>query len=365
MQSFIDTATITVQAGSGGDGAVSLRHEKYIPKGGPDGGDGGDGGSVYFQADSDLNTLYTFRHKKNFKAKSGERGGKSNRHGKSAEDVVIKVPVGTQIKIIQQDSKEIIELDLIHDHQMVMCAKGGKGGKGNARFKSSRQQTPRFATPGEPGQVVKVELELKLLADVGLVGQPNAGKSTLLSRISKARPEIANYPFTTIEPNLGIAEYAGDSYVVADIPGLIAGASVGRGLGGQFLKHIERTSVLFHLVSLDPQEAMSPLDRYREVQEEMAQFNPELLEKKQAIILTKVDLVSDNEVSKAVSQFSDFNLPILQSNPDEDGNYEHIIKMGLEMLQQARQSTEASSATDENNQITQYTIDNLPRIYKK
>lgn len=368
MKSFIDSAEITVKAGRGGDGAVSLRHEKYVPKGGPDGGDGGKGGDVYFVADSNLNTLYNFRFKKLFKSEPGQRGGKSNRHGQSGQDVYIEVPIGTQLHMTDTTTNQVTSTDLTVEGQKVLCAKGGQGGKGNARFKSSRQQTPRFATEGQPGQEAVVKLELKLLADIGLVGQPNAGKSTMLSRLTKARPEIANYPFTTLEPNLGIAEYGGESYVIADIPGLIEGASAGKGLGGQFLRHVERTKALFHLVSLDPEEAMSPMQRYKTVTSELEEYSKDLLSKESVIILTKADLLSPAEVKKTQIEFEQFGSQVVISNPEDERNYEKISALGLELVKQAAaqdQSEPDSTEFAENDRPIVYNIDNLPRVYKK
>lgn len=242
---FVDTAKIFVQAGRGGNGAVSFRRELYIEKGGPDGGDGGKGGNVVFRATKDLNTLLNFRYKPEIKAKNGENGSKRNKTGKSGEDLIVKVPVGTLVK---RDGE--ILADLKFDGEEAIVARGGDGGFGNAHFKSSVRQTPRVAELGEAGETFEADLELKLLADVGLVGFPNAGKSTFLSVVSNARPEIANYAFTTLTPNLGVAEIDGFNLLIADIPGLIEGASEGKGLGDAFLRHVERTSVLLHLIDI-------------------------------------------------------------------------------------------------------------------
>ena len=276
---FVDTAKIFVQAGRGGNGAVSFRRELYIEKGGPDGGDGGRGGNVIFRATKDLNTLLNFRYKPEIKAKNGENGSKRNKTGKSGEDLIVKVPVGTLVK---RDGE--ILADLKFDGEEAIIARGGDGGFGNAHFKSSVRQTPRVAELGEAGETFEADLELKLLADVGLVGFPNAGKSTFLSVVSNARPEIANYAFTTLTPNLGVAEIDGFNLLIADIPGLIEGASEGKGLGDAFLRHVERTSVLLHLIDIYEE---NPDEQYRIIREELKKYQPELLDRPEIIALTK------------------------------------------------------------------------------
>jgi GTPase len=364
MQSFIDTAVISLSAGDGGDGAVSFRHEKYIPKGGPDGGDGGHGGDIYLEADSNLNTLYNFRFKKNYKAGAGERGAKANRHGKDGEELVIKVPAGTQVKTVNSSGQEVV-YDLIHDQQRILIAKGGKGGKGNARYASSRQQTPRYSTPGEKGEIKDISLELKLLADVGLVGLPNAGKSTLLSRITKAQPAIANYPFTTLEPNLGISEYDGQSFVVADIPGLIEGASEGRGLGDRFLKHVERTSVILHLVSLDPMDDLDPIQKYQVVHQELMGYNQQLVEKPTIVILSKADLSTPEEAEHIKQQFSKMGHSVIVSDPTHKDNFTEITRQALSLITRERQARRAAEASKgEQEVVAHYDINNLKNIYK-
>jgi Obg family GTPase CgtA len=276
---FVDTAKIFVQAGRGGNGAVSFRRELYIEKGGPDGGDGGKGGNVIFRATKDLNTLLNFRYKPEIKAKNGENGSKRNKTGKSGEDLIVKVPVGTLVK---RDGE--ILADLKFDSEESIIARGGDGGFGNAHFKSSVRQTPRVAELGEAGEAFEADLELKLLADVGLVGFPNAGKSTFLSVVSNARPEIANYAFTTLTPNLGVAEIDGSNLLIADIPGLIEGASEGKGLGDAFLRHVERTSVLLHLIDIYEE---NPDEQYKIIREELKKYQPELLNRPEIIALTK------------------------------------------------------------------------------
>ena len=276
---FVDTAKVFIQAGKGGNGAVSFRRELYIEKGGPDGGDGGRGGNVIFKATKDLNTLLNFRYKPELKAKNGENGSKRNKTGKTGENLIVKVPVGTLVK-----KEGIILADLDIDGKEVIIANGGDGGFGNAHFKSSVRQTPRVAERGEAGETFEADLELKLLADIGLVGFPNAGKSTFLSVVSNARPEIANYAFTTLTPNLGVASIDNSNLLIADIPGLIEGASEGKGLGDAFLRHVERTSVLLHLIDIYEED---PAKQYKIIREELAKYQPELLDRPELIALTK------------------------------------------------------------------------------
>ncbi len=281
---FIDEIHIKVLAGKGGDGVVSFRREKYVPFGGPDGGDGGDGGSVYLQADEGYTTLSHLRYKKIYKAGSGQNGGGSKCAGKKGEDLVIKVPVGT---IVRKNNRLIADLTT-HDERCLV-AKGGCGGRGNARFASASHQAPRYAERGENGEEAVLDLELKVLADVGLIGHPNAGKSTFLAAISAARPKVAAYPFTTLNPVLGVVELGEDSFVVADLPGLIKGAHQGVGLGLEFLKHVERTRLLAHLVDLS---APAPWDAFSEINQELASYDQELARKPQLVIGTKIDLPS-------------------------------------------------------------------------
>ncbi|MDO4872323.1 MAG: GTPase ObgE [bacterium] len=282
---FVDIAKVFIQAGRGGNGAVSFRRELYIEKGGPDGGDGGRGGNVVFRATKDLNTLLNFRYKPEIKGKNGEAGSKRNKTGKSGEDTIVKVPIGT---IVKRDGE--ILADLKFDGEEAIIARGGDGGFGNAHFKSSVRQTPRVAELGEEGESFEAELELKLLADVGLVGFPNAGKSTFLSVVSNARPEIANYAFTTLTPNLGVAEIDGANILIADIPGLIEGASEGKGLGDAFLRHVERTSVILHLIDIYEENVA---ERYQIIREELRKYQPELLNRAEIIALTKTEGMDD------------------------------------------------------------------------
>lgn len=278
---FVDNAQVYVKAGKGGDGAVSFRHEKYVDKGGPDGGDGGRGGDVIFRASKDLNTLLNFRYKPELTAENGQAGSKRDRRGGGGEPLIVKVPLGT---VIRRDDQ--IVADLTDDGQEAVIAKGGDGGFGNAHFKSSTRQAPRMAELGEPGDEFEAQLELKLLADVGLVGFPNAGKSTFLSVVSNARPEIANYEFTTLTPNLGVADIDDGSILIADIPGLIEGASEGKGLGDQFLRHVERTAVLLHMIDAYSDD---PAEKYQTIRRELEKYSAELLNRPEVVVLTKCE----------------------------------------------------------------------------
>ncbi len=291
---FVDEAKITVHAGKGGAGCVSFRREKFIPKGGPDGGDGGDGGSVYLEGDSGLNTLADFRHARHFKAKNGQPGQGRQRYGRGADDVVVRVPLGTIVKAIETD--ETIG-EITKHGQRMLVAKGGIGGKGNVHFKSSTNRTPRQSTPGTPGEQRELHLELKVLADVGLLGFPNAGKSTLISAVSAARPKVADYPFTTLYPNLGVVSLEpGRSFVIADIPGLIEGAAEGAGLGIQFLKHLQRTRLLLHLVEIAPIDGSDPVEQVRALERELAGYDAELAERERWLVLTKTDQLDPADV---------------------------------------------------------------------
>jgi GTP-binding protein len=283
---FIDYAEISVKGGNGGRGCLSFRREKYVPKGGPDGGNGGDGGNVIIQVDSQMTTLLDFRYRKHYKAENGKPGGEALKHGKKGKDVHIKVPPGTMIRDL--DTRKIIA-DLTKKGQMVLAACGGKGGKGNASFKSPTLQSPRKAEPGTKGEQRELSLELKLLADVGIVGQPNVGKSTLLAKLSSAKPKIANYPFTTLTPNLGIVKLNNhQSFVLADIPGLIEGAHRGKGLGIEFLKHIQRTKLLLYLLDATSEDVKSD---YQTLLKEIELFDSLLSQRPQVVVLNKIDLL--------------------------------------------------------------------------
>ncbi len=294
--SFVDKVAVTVTAGAGGDGKLSFRHEKFIDKGGPDGGDGGDGGDIVLVASRNQNTLASFRYQKEVKADNGKPGDKRRKHGRSAKDRIINLPVGT----VATNNNGVVVADLVEDGQKVVAARGGRGGFGNAHFVSSRRQAPNFAEKGEPGEVFDLQLELKMIADVGLVGLPNAGKSTLLSKVSNARPEIANYPFTTLTPNLGVVDIDKSiSVLFADIPGLIKGAADGKGLGHDFLRHIERTAVILHLI--DPYNEDVAI-AYQTIKAELAAYEPGLVKRPEIIALTKVEGLDDEIIADLTNQ---------------------------------------------------------------
>lgn len=289
---FVDRAKIHIKSGKGGDGSVSFRREPFVPEGGPDGGDGGRGGSVVFQADDNYRTLMDFRYKKKYEAQHGEDGRKKKQFGKSGEDLIIYVPPGT---LVIDDESKLIMKDLVHHGDRYIAARGGKGGKGNVNFKTSTRQAPNFAEAGGAPQERWVILELKLIADVGLIGFPNVGKSTLLSVSTSARPKIANYHFTTITPNLGVVEIHEKSFVMADIPGLIEGAHTGAGLGLEFLKHIERTKLLVHVVDVSGSEGRDPIEDFEKINQELGSYSKRLMEKPQIVAANKIDLVHDEE----------------------------------------------------------------------
>lgn len=299
---FTDYAKITIKSGNGGDGAVTFRREKYVAAGGPDGGDGGRGGSIYFKVDPNANTLIDFRYTKKFKAQSGENGSGGHKYGKSGEDLYIKVPIGTIIKDAETGK---VVADLSEEGQVELVLKGGKGGKGNSHFATATRQVPRFAEAGEDGEEKEVILELKLLADVGLLGFPNVGKSTFLSAVTDAKPKIANYHFTTIEPNLGVVKTKnGDSFVIADIPGIIEGASEGVGLGIQFLRHVERTRLLLHVIDVSGIEGRDPLQDYYTINEELKSYSEKLSKRKQIIVASKADIMQNEDGYKALEELA-------------------------------------------------------------
>lgn len=301
---FVDIAKIELKAGNGGNGAVSFRREKYVAAGGPDGGDGGRGADIIFQADPNISTLIDFRYKKKYQAPNGENGKSSNRTGKSAEDLIIKVPLGTLVR--EAHSRKIIA-DISNKKPRII-AHGGKGGLGNAHFSTSTHQIPRFAKPGMEGEYIEVELELKMLADVGIIGFPNVGKSTLISVISNAKPEIANYHFTTIIPNLAVVKAKNKSFVVADVPGLIKGASDGAGLGHQFLRHVSRCRLLLHMVDVSESEGRSALEDFETINNELKKFDEELSEKTMIVIGNKIDMATEEQISKFKSYVESKNL---------------------------------------------------------
>ncbi len=299
---FTDYTKIIIKSGDGGNGAISFRREKYVAAGGPDGGDGGKGGDVYFKVDKDKNTLIDFRYNKKFRAKNGENGSGARCNGKYGDDIYIGVPRGTVIKDAQTGK---IVADLSESNQVELILKGGRGGKGNSHFATPTRQVPRFAQDGEKGEEKEIILELKLLADVGLLGYPNVGKSTFLSTVTSAKPKIADYEFTTLEPNLGVVKSKnGESFVIADIPGIIEGASKGVGLGLQFLRHIERTRLLLHLIDVSGVSGRDPIQSYNAINEELKNYSEKLAEKKQIIVATKIDAMQDETRYKKLKEFA-------------------------------------------------------------
>ena len=299
---FTDYAKIIIKSGNGGDGAVTFRREKYVAAGGPDGGDGGKGGDIYFRVDPNANTLIDFRYTKKFKAQNGENGSGGNKYGKSGEDLYIDVPIWT---IIRDSETGKIVADLSKEGQVELVLKGGRGGKGNSHFATATRQVPRFAQAGEDGEEKEVILELKLLADVGLLGFPNVGKSTFLSVVTDAKPKIANYHFTTIEPNLGVVKTEkGDSFVIADIPGIIEGASEGIGLGIQFLRHVERTRLLLHVIDVSGVEGRNPVQDFHTINEELKKYSEKLSQRKQIIVANKIDIMQDDTGYKELEKLA-------------------------------------------------------------
>lgn len=297
---FVDRVQIEISAGNGGSGCMSFRRERFVPKGGPDGGDGGDGGSIVIVARNGVNNLAALAHRKFWRADNGKHGEGSNRRGRSGEDLIIEVPPGT---VVIDAAENLVIKDLAADGESVVAARGGRGGKGNAHFKSSTNQAPRRTSPGEEGEHLLVLLELKVIADVGLVGKPNAGKSTLLSRLTRAKPEIADYPFTTKHPNLGQVQVDMDRrFVIADIPGLIEGAHEGVGLGHEFLRHIERAGILVHLVEPLPMDGSDPLDNYRAIRNELEQYNDEIAGRPEVLCVSKAELAEAAEVQQQLAE---------------------------------------------------------------
>jgi len=337
MARFVDRVKIYVKAGDGGPGCVSFRREKYVPRGGPDGGDGGDGGDVILLADPQLLTLYDFYHQVHFRAENGRPGQGKKMKGRDGEDLILRVPVGTVV--MDAETGEVLG-DLTEPYQTLIVARGGKGGRGNAHFATPTRQAPRFAEPGKPGEERWLILELKLIADVGLVGLPNAGKSTLLSRISAARPKIADYPFTTLEPNLGVVKLPdGETFVVADLPGLIEGAHKGVGLGHEFLRHVERTRVLLFVLSVDREDLYAD---YQTLKKELKLYNPTLLQKDYLIAINKIDLLGQVPSSPnfVTPNHAERNHPALEEKiakfPDEEKSRMYFISAvtgaGIEQL---------------------------------
>ena len=327
---FVDYTKIIIKSGDGGNGAASFRREKYIAAGGPDGGDGGKGGDIYFEASKDKNTLIDFRFNRKFKAGNGENGSGKNCYGKYGEDLTIKVPIGTVIKDAET-GKVVADLSQVGQKELIL--KGGRGGRGNMHFATATRQAPRFAEDGEKGEEKEVILELKLLADVGLLGFPNVGKSTFLSTVTEARPKIANYHFTTLEPNLGVAKVGDDSFVIADIPGIIEGASEGVGLGIQFLRHVERTRLLLHFIDVSGIEGRNPLEDYHTINEELKKYSEKLSKRKQIIVATKADVIQDESNYNELAQYAkDNNIEIYKiSSVTGEGVQELLEKVVAEL----------------------------------
>ncbi len=353
---FIDTASIKLKAGKGGDGAISFRREKYVPKGGPNGGNGGSGASIYFIGDKSRHTLMDFRYKSVYKGENGENGKGRDMHGKAGQDLILPVPLGTIIK--NAETGDIIA-DITHHQEKVLAAKGGRGGKGNMCFTTPEQRAPRYAEEGSEGEELEVELELKLLADVGIIGFPNAGKSTFISVVSAAKPKIADYPFTTLTPNLGVIKDGhGGSFVIADMPGLIENAHTGAGLGQQFLRHIERTAILLHFIDSSSEESM--IKRYETIKNELKLYNSGLENRKEIVTATKMDACCEENMEEFKKYADKNNLKLFQiSSITHDGTKELIEYVGKE-IEEYRKNNEnvrdnqniikdTNDITDENN----------------
>lgn len=330
---YTDYAKITIKSGDGGNGAVSFRREKYVAAGGPDGGDGGKGGDIYFVVDPDSNTLVDFRYKRRFKAENGQNGSGSHCYGKSGQDLYVKVPLGTLVK--DAETGEVVA-DLSSPNQKELILPGGRGGKGNSHFATSTRQAPRFSQDGEKGIEKELILELKSLADVGLVGFPNAGKSTFLSVVTSAKPKIANYQFTTINPNLGVVKTDyGDSFVIADIPGIIEGASEGVGLGLQFLRHIERTRLLLHLIDVSGMEGRDPIQDFYAINSELKKYSEKLANRKQIVVATKADIVQDEENEKKLEELAkEKNLEFFKISSATGQGVKELMQRVTELLKE-------------------------------
>lgn len=325
---FVDEAKISVKAGNGGRGCISFRREKFIPKGGPDGGDGGDGGSVYLRADSRLLSLYDFRLKRFYEAQNGAPGKGSQCNGKKGEDLVLDLPLGTLV-YEELDNGERLLADLSSQNELVLAARGGRGGKGNEHFKTSTMRAPKFAQPGQAGQEARLRLELKILADAGIIGLPNAGKSTFISKVSAARPKIADYPFTTLVPNLGVMIDENDPekrLVLADIPGLIENAHMGHGLGHRFLKHVERTRFLVHILSAEDINEENPFAGFELINEELAKFDTDLAKRKQIEVINKIDLLPDEKLQSLMLKAANEGRRIYFISAKENAGLEPLVE---------------------------------------
>ncbi|WP_303720454.1 GTPase ObgE [Malonomonas rubra] len=344
---FVDQVRIEVKAGDGGRGCLSFRREKFIPHGGPDGGDGGKGGDVYFIVDSGMSTLLDYRYMSHYKAKNGAPGMGKNMHGKNGESLELRVPPGT---LVFDDETGELLTDLTDPDQKVLFLAGGQGGRGNARFATSTNRAPRYTQPGIPGEVKQLRLELKLLADVGLVGLPNAGKSTLISSVSAAKPKVADYPFTTLVPNLGVVPYGGyKTMVMADIPGLIEGASEGHGLGTRFLRHVERTDLFLHLVDLTCMQEGDPFDNFQMINNELFKYDDSLAQKPQLVVLTKMDVPEAKELAREMMMhFESLGYPVFPvSAVTGEGLKELVTAVGNELDRQREEQAAAQLDSEE------------------
>lgn len=337
---FVDRVEVEVQSGKGGSGCVSFRREKFVPRGGPDGGDGGNGGSVIVLAQAGVDSLAALAHRKHWRAKNGTPGSGSNRHGANAEDLTILVPPGTVVRDVEHN---LVLRDLAAAGDHVVAARGGAGGKGNTRFKSATNQVPRESTPGGDGEQRHLVFELKLLADVGLLGKPNAGKSTLLSRVSRARPEIADYPFTTKKPQLGIVQVDFDTeFVMADIPGLIEGAHSGAGLGLEFLRHVERTRVLVHLVEPMPMDGTDPIENYHAIRQELEKYSADLAQRPEIVAVSKAELPDSVDVAEKLEQVID--RPVIRFSSITGESLDKLLRRTYEQLQIERSDSNNPAA---------------------
>ena len=357
---FIDHVDINVKAGNGGNGIVAYRREKYVPLGGPAGGDGGDGADVLFEVDEGLRTLMDFRYQRHFKAAHGDNGQSQNKHGKNAKDLILKVPPGT---IVRNKETGALIADLTQHEARAVVARGGRGGRGNSRFASARNPAPDFSENGEPGEVLDVTLELKLLADVGLVGFPSVGKSTLLSAVTSASPKIGAYPFTTIKPNLGVVETKdGRSFVMADLPGLIEGASEGTGLGHQFLRHIERTKVIVHLIDVSSTDGRDPVEDYHTIRQELALYNEQLMSRPELIVLNKVDLLEDDDLIELFKSEVNAESEIVTISAATRDNLEQLLYKVADLLDKADE-LEAQVDIDDSDHRVVYKHEKDPDLF--